>query len=171
MVLVTTGQVPFSSTHKSIQFQAFGNQGWDSPSSTTFTVFYSNRVFNCKSASQRSRPGKSLYRGRGPTACAVVNPLKKWLFVHIEYFVLFLKQPSPLLIDDCTCGTIPFPLYREFPDPAYLCLDGFIIFFSWNFLLECWLRGSPHGVDSCLIIYIYIFLKIFFQWSWLGKVS
>jgi hypothetical protein len=59
--------------------------------------------------------GKSLYRGRGSTACAVVNPLKKWLFEQRKYFVLFLKQPSPQLVDDCTSGTIPFPLYREFP--------------------------------------------------------
>jgi hypothetical protein len=58
-------------------------------------------------------PGKSLYRGRGYTACTVVNPLKKWLFREKD-FVLFLRQPSPQLVD-CTCGTIPFPLYREFP--------------------------------------------------------
>jgi hypothetical protein len=54
---------------------------------------------------------KSLYRGRGSTACAVVNPLKKWLFVQRNFF---LRQPSPQLVDDCTCGTILFLLYREF---------------------------------------------------------
>jgi hypothetical protein len=27
--------------------------------------------------------------------------------------LLFFKQPSPQLVDDGTCGTIPFPLLRE----------------------------------------------------------
>jgi hypothetical protein len=35
--------------------------------------------------------------------------------VQRKNFVLFLKQPSPQLVDDCTCSTIPFPLYREIP--------------------------------------------------------
>ena len=32
-----------------------------------------------------------------------------------KMFYLFLKQPSPQLVDNCTYGTVPFPLYREFP--------------------------------------------------------
>jgi hypothetical protein len=69
--------------------------------------------------------GKSLYRWRGSTACAVVNLLKKWLFVQRNFFILFLRQPSPQLVDDCTCGTIPFPLFREFPGCKSFSLLGF----------------------------------------------
>jgi hypothetical protein len=38
-----------------------------------------------------------------------------------------LKQPSPQLVDNCTCGTIPFPLYREFPGLAiYIKIKVFL---------------------------------------------
>jgi hypothetical protein len=49
--------------------------------------------------------GKSLYTGRVSTACAVVNLLKKWLFVQRQYFVLFLKQLSP----QSTAHVVPSP--------------------------------------------------------------
>jgi hypothetical protein len=73
----------------------------------------------------KRQPGKSLYTGRVSTACAVVNPLKKCLFVQRQYFVLFLKQLSPQLVDNSTCGTIPFP----FPAPA---CKFYLLFFLPN---------------------------------------
>jgi hypothetical protein len=33
-----------------------------------------------------------------------------------KIFTIFIRQPSPELIDHSTCGTIPFPLHKEFPD-------------------------------------------------------
>jgi hypothetical protein len=38
--------------------------------------------------------GKSLYKGRGSTTCADVDPLKELLLVQRKFFVLFLKQTS-----------------------------------------------------------------------------
>jgi hypothetical protein len=52
---------------------------------------------------------------RQPTVELAVGQMKK----HLK---IVLRQPSPQLIDDCTFGTIPFPLYREFP--------GYMVFFK-----------------------------------------
>jgi hypothetical protein len=57
--------------------------------------------------------------GIGSTAFGVVNPLKNRMLVQRTNFVLFLIQPSPQLINNCT---IPFPLYREFQ--SELLVDG-----------------------------------------------
>ena len=53
--------------------------------------------------------GRLLYQSQSSTNCRIGC----W---QIEkYFFTNCKQPSPQLVDDCTCGTIPFPLYRDFP--------------------------------------------------------
>jgi hypothetical protein len=43
------------------------------------------------------------------------NLLKNGCWYSEKDFVHFLKQPSKQLADKCTCGTIPFPQYRDFP--------------------------------------------------------
>jgi hypothetical protein len=60
--------------------------------------------------------------------------------VQRKYFVLFLKQTGLQLVDDYTCGTIPFPLFREkakaqteakATSALLLMLMLMLIFFIW----------------------------------------
>jgi hypothetical protein len=55
----------------------------------------------------------NLYTGIN---CLCSRQSTKKLVVRAEFF---LKQPSPQLVDNCTWGSTPFPLDREFPAPAY----------------------------------------------------
>ena len=49
-------------------------------------------------------------KGEGDgTGCAVVNQLWAWLILNHEKYFSVMQQPILQLIDNCTCGTIPFP--------------------------------------------------------------
>ncbi len=48
-----------------------------------------------------------------------------------KIFTIVVRQPSPQLFDDCTCGTIPFHLYRDFPVMAYL-VDTYELQSHWR---------------------------------------
>jgi hypothetical protein len=74
--------------------------------------------------------GKSLQRGRGSTACAVDNPLKKWLFVQRKYFVLFLNNQAHIWLK--TANVVPYPSPLEFPGWVILFFNERINHFtSW----------------------------------------
>ena len=57
------------------------------------------------------------------TRCAVVNQLWAWLILNHEKYFSVKQQPILQLIDNCTCGTIPFPLYRDFPGETKVDID------------------------------------------------
>ena len=59
------------------------------------------------------------------TGCAVVNQLWAWLILNHEKCFTVKQKTILQLIENCTCGTIPFPLYRDFPVAT-----------------NCWSRGS-----------------------------
>jgi hypothetical protein len=42
-------------------------------------------------------PGKSLYRGRGSTACAIVNPLKKVAVCAKRIFCFIFEATKPIV--------------------------------------------------------------------------
>ena len=60
--------------------------------------------------------GKSLYRGKGMVSLVKLstNDGLGWLWKEKTIFVM-KQQPILQLIDSCTSGTLPFPLYKDFP--------------------------------------------------------
>jgi hypothetical protein len=62
--------------------------------------------------------GKSLYRGRGSIACAIVNPLKKWLFVQRKYF--FWNNKAHRWIATAHAVPSPFPCIENSRDNLWM---------------------------------------------------
>jgi hypothetical protein len=63
--------------------------------------------------------GKSLCMGWESTACEVVTPIKKWLFVQRKYFVSFFKQQNPHAVPS------PYPCIKNSLDEPILLLSVF----------------------------------------------
>ena len=75
-----------------------------------------NLKFDLKSKSVNTLTREISIQGEGDgTGCAFFNQLWAWLILNHEKYFSVKQQPILQLIDNCICGTIPFPLYRDFP--------------------------------------------------------